>query len=127
MKNLNSILNDFKVNSKKADLTYVIGVVTLIIYSKEAFKRNKDIEPFLNDVFNISFLSYVFKSRTLICARVGRNLSEIDEMELEIIKKNMLKYFHENLDQIQNKTVIQKKKRKKKNANDKLDTWLKGF
>lgn len=125
MKNINSILSDFKTNKEKTDLAYTIGVVTLIVYSKEAFKKNKDIEPFLEKVFNKSFLPYVFRSRTIICAKLGRELTKLNESDLKSVNINLLNYFEINKkNNAHGKTQEQKKKR---NANDKLDTWLKGF
>lgn len=124
MKTLNNILNDLRNPKKQLDISYTIGTVTLLIYSKEVFKNNKDIVPFLEKVFNISYLPYVIKSRTLICAKIGRELHIMDKNDIKHINSNLLNYFQ--LDTFNNKLSPEKKKQHK-NANDKLDTWLKGF
>lgn len=124
MKTLNSLLNDLKDPKKQSDIGYTIGTVTLLIYSKEVFTNNKDIVPFLKEVFNISYLPYIIKSRTLICAKLGRELYIMDKKEIKTINSNLLNYFEINS---KNNPLSPEKKKQKKNSNDKLDTWLKGF
>lgn len=120
MNKTNNILSNLESNNE-VDVSYTIGAVTLLIYSKEAFKNNKDIEPFLKEVFNVEYLPYVIQSRTLISARLGRELTIKESKEIKKINKKVLQYFDKDF------PLNKSKKRQKKNANEKLDTWLKGF
>lgn len=70
----------------------VIGITTQLIFSVPMFKRNSDIEPFLLEIFNLSFKPYVIKSRTLIASRVARFISESDSSNVESIKRNLYAY-----------------------------------
>lgn len=91
----NSILIDLQehVHLKTSNKNYTIGTVTLIVYSNELFKNNKDIIPFLKVVFNESYLPYVIKSRTLIVAKLGRYLAQKEKGEIIEINQAILDYF----------------------------------
>ncbi|MDU2121362.1 MAG: hypothetical protein E7E64_02365 [Clostridium celatum] len=109
-----------KLNSPKLEHSEFVGIVCCVIYSKEIFPSNKDIVPFLDQVFDIRYLQYVLNSRTLISARLSKTLFTLDSIQLEILRKRMIKYFY----------VFEKQNsssNKKKNANDKLSIWLKGL
>ncbi|NMH67933.1 hypothetical protein HF072_03940 [Bacillus sp. RO3] len=118
---MNKLLVELSNSNNQANKNYLIGTVTLLIFSTEVFKNNKDIVPFLEEVFNVSYLPYVMKSRTLISAKLGRELFHKNENELEVINKKLFSYFGLNNDSTGSK------KKTKKNANDKLDSWLKGL
>lgn len=109
-----------KLNSPKLEHSEFVGIVCCVIYSKEIFPSNKDIVPFLDQVFDIRYLQYVLNSRTLISARLSKTLFTLDSIQLEILKKRMIKYFYVFEKQNSNSN-------KKKNANDKLSVWLKGL
>lgn len=109
-----------KLQSSELEQSEFIGVLCGIIYSKEIFPHNKDIVPFLNIVFNKSYLQYVLNSRTLIVARISKVIMTLDENELENSRKKVIKYF---IIERNNKFHYQKKK----NANDKLNVWLNGL
>jgi len=120
---VNKLLKELS-ESNKPNISHTIGTVAILIYSRDVFKNNKDLIPFLEKVFNISFLPYVIRSRTLICAKVGRELFSKEEKEIRTINTNLLNYFNSSYEiEDSNKN----KKKQKKNANDKLDTWLKGM
>ncbi|HDR7843330.1 TPA: hypothetical protein QCY25_003798 [Bacillus toyonensis] len=157
----NNILLEFKkhVQLEKVNKNYTIGTVTLLIYSKENFKNNKDIISFLSDVFDESYLPYVIKSRTLVAAKLGRALAKKEEKSFGKIDKSILAYFESTIlddsNIIDESTILDDsnvvdestslgdsniiensrksegvkkiRKTKKKNANDKLDSWLRGL
>ncbi|MFJ8529652.1 hypothetical protein [Bacillus sp. NPDC094106] len=130
----NNILLEFKkhVQLEKENKNYTIGTVTLLIYSKEVFKNNKDIVSFLSDVFDESYLPYVIKSRTLVAAKLGRALAKKEEKEFRSIDKSILIYFDSVIfdnsrEAEETKETKKIKRNKKKNANDKLDSWLRGM
>lgn len=53
--------------------TSLYSILTVILLSNGVFKRNIDIKPFIN-ALNLDYKEYVFKSRTLILARVIRDI-----------------------------------------------------
>lgn len=107
-----------KLSSIKLEHSEFIGIVCSIVYSKEIFPNNKDIVPFLEQVFDIRYLQYVLNSRTLIAARLSKTLLNVDGAELENRRKKMVKYFYIFEKQNLNSS-------KKRDANDKLSVWLK--
>ncbi|PGZ69614.1 hypothetical protein [Bacillus sp. AFS029637] len=130
----NNILLEFKkhVQLETVNKNYTIGTVTLLIYSKEIFKNNKDIVSFLSDVFDESYLPYVIKSRTLVAAKLGRALAKKEEKEFRSIDKSILTYFDSVIfdnsrEAEETKETKKIKRNRKKNANDKLDSWLRGM
>ncbi|MBX9136738.1 MULTISPECIES: hypothetical protein [unclassified Clostridium] len=114
--NKNEVIN--KLNNTKLEHSEFIGIVCCIIHSKEIFPNNKDIIPFLEQVFSVKYLQYVLNSRTLISARLCKTLLCIDGIELEKLRNKTVKYFYI----YENKNI---NSNKKKNANDKLSIWLK--
>lgn len=62
-----------------SDKALLIGALSQLILNKKVFKRNKELETFLKDVFQVTFLEYVLKSRTLILAKVIRIVTDADE------------------------------------------------
>ncbi|MEK4193303.1 hypothetical protein [Paenibacillus sp. FSL L8-0323] len=115
-----------KVTKADADLLDVFGVTVALLYSKSNFNKNQDIERFLKSVFDVNFLPYVMRSRTLIVARITRDLNQMDEERLEIIRKNIIKFINENKnsDDDESNENHYNKKTKKKDANEKMKTWL---
>lgn len=120
-----NVLTEFEkyISKNETSKNFTIGTVQILIYSSEVFKNNKDIVPFLEEVFNQSYLPYVIKSRNLIAAKVGRYLASIEEQEVSKIDKAIVAYFELDPKLKDNKG----NKSKKKNSNQKLDAWLRGI
>ena len=124
VKNIKSYLR--KNDVSKVEL---MGVMGIIIISKDVIKRNTDVGEFIEYVMKIKFPEYVIKSRTLMSARINRILINIeDNSEIRKISRNILDY----LDNIENENKSNEpekniKKVKKENENDKLKKWLKGL
>lgn len=57
------------------------SIITVILLSQETFKKNIDIIPFVKSL-NLDYKDYVFKSRTLIVARVIRSIENASHEEL---------------------------------------------
>lgn len=92
----------------------IIGMVSELLLSRELFPKNVDIENFLREVFALEFKSYLFKSRTLVVARVTK---EILVMEKENTYKNKLyKYIQMEIDNLKDSD------KKEKNQ---FDGWIK--
>lgn len=129
---LNKIIENFKTDSDEVDLEMLMGYVSSLIFSKDVFKHNPDISHFLDKVFSVKFKPYVMSNRNLICAKTLRHINEQTEETLISMKWKLIEFAYEELNKLNNeelKNTSSKKSRvkKKKNANDKFDTWLKGF
>lgn len=91
----------------------IIGIVSQLLLSRKIFSSNMDIEKFLKDIFELEFKTYVFRSRTLIVARVTR---EILSSENDNVYKNKLYDF------VQEK--IENLKEETKNEKNEFDGWI---
>ena len=91
----------------------IIGIVSQLLLSRKIFPANIDIEKFLVDIFKLKFKTYLFKSRTLIIARMTR---EILSSENDNIYKNRLYQF------VQEK--IENLKAEIKNEKNEFDGWI---
>lgn len=117
-KKLDSIYNRLdNLNKNGRDKVDIIALLAIIIYEKDIFKKNKDIKEFIQKVFNITYLDYVISSRTMIFSRISRDVYAMEESKIREITAILMKYFDSNIEK--------NKSKKKKNENDKLDTWLK--
>lgn len=112
-----------KFNSKQE----LIGLITIALYSKEIFPKNSDAHIFINEVFNISYLDYVVRSRTLLCARLSRSLVAMDENKLEKIAKKLSTFFSINYSISKENQVVNTNKGYKGNANQDVDKWIQGL
>lgn len=126
-----------KIQGPKVDIVDIIGVVSVFILSKDIFAKNKDVDQFIQKVFDIKYANYITKSRTLMVAKVSRNLYYMDEAEVISLNRKLdeyLKAILENTvvdekkgDEIIDNNRIKIKSTKKKNENEKLKIWLKGL
>ena len=90
----------------------LIGIVSELPLSKQIFLKNMDIEDFLMEVFGLKFKAYLYRSRTMIVARVTK---EIIAMEKDNEYKNKLyKFIQKKIDEIGDE-------KKEKNQ---LDGWI---
>lgn len=91
----------------------IIGIVSVLLLSKQIFSKNADIEEFLNDVFGLKFKAYLYRTRTMIVARVTK---EIIALEKDDEYKNKLyKFVQKKIDEL--------KDNEKKEKNQ-LDGWI---
>ncbi|WP_144467331.1 hypothetical protein [Bacillus toyonensis] len=116
---LNNLLK--KLTRKNLDMVDVLGIICSLLYSKSIFKRNQDVEIFLQKVLGMKFMPYVIHSRTLIVARVTRELHKNQDIDIKELQQNVLNYFNENTE------LTTEKEHKKKDENEKLKTWLRGL
>ena len=61
----------------------VIGVTITMLFSKEVFPRNLDIQQFLEEAFAIEFKDYVFRSRTIVASKISRYIVNCNSSEIE--------------------------------------------
>lgn len=105
----------------------LIGAVVTLIVEKEYLKRNADVGQFVETIFDEKFPEYVIKSRTLMAARISRELLEREREDVGKIRWEILEYIQEADLKKKEDTIIEVKKSKKRNENDKLEKWLRGL
>ena len=64
------------------------SIVTDVFLSKEYFNKNRDIVAFI-DAINFKYADYLFRSRTLLLARILRDINKADKDELLLIVRNL--------------------------------------
>lgn len=111
-----------KLLNRNLDKAELIGLVSLLIYSKDIFKSNKDIKPFIELLFEYNYPDYIMKSRTLIVAKSSRYMNDMDNETLNNIHKKISIYLN-----IKSTTNQQSRLTNNKKSYDKLNTWLKGI
>lgn len=96
--------NELK-NSKPARYK-VIGIVSIMLLSKELFKKNEEINEFLKYVIQIEYKEYVMSSRTLIVARTVRLLEELSDSDYLICKKRLYNYIDSKITNPNQKNIF---------------------
>lgn len=92
----------------------IIGIVSELLLSKQIFKRNKDIEKFLKEVFELELKEYLFKSRTLLVSKVIREIMCIENENL--YKNKLYKFVQEKINDLKDDSI-----KKEKNQ---FDGWI---
>lgn len=108
------------MSSSRLDRYTYVGITIDMILSKDIFTTNKNIEPFLQAVYNLKFKEYVINSRTNICARLIRHLTALGDEELKKSKMKIVEYLNQYFEGIKNDT-------KNTNSSDNYSKWLKGI
>ena len=88
------------------------SILTIILLSKKEFKSNNHISGFLGRL-DITFKDYVFKSRTLILARVLRIIEKADDEVLVRYKKIIIEIYSAKTEDESIKDTPAKKEPKK--------------
>lgn len=112
----NLILYRNELKNKNIPKYKIIGIITELIYSKRIFKKNKDIEIFVKEVFNIELKDYIVRSRSMIVSKV---VKFIVDSERDTTYKNKLVEF------INLQIEIIKRDREIKEKKNEFDGWIK--
>lgn len=104
----NLILYRNELKNKSIAKYKIIGITSELIFSKKIFRKNRELEKFLKDVFNIEFKDYVMKSRTMIVARVSREVFSCENNE--VYRKQLIQFINVQIDIIKNDENIKEKK-----------------
>lgn len=59
----------------KADL---YALLIIIIFNKSFFLSNSDLKIFVCDVLGFKYSDYIYKSRTLLCSKIMKDIYEMD-------------------------------------------------
>lgn len=114
-----------KANNMPMAKENFLGIVIMLILSKDVFRSNFAVSEFINKTFRISFLNYAVRSRTLMCAKTCKHINELSEADL----KTTFMYFLNNINQLDihasdvNKPS-QKSTSKNKHAIRNLNIWI---
>lgn len=73
------------------------SIVTDVFLSKEHFNRNSDIVTFINAI-NYQYADYLFKSRTLLLARILRDINKAEKNELLLIMRTLQYLLFNNIE-----------------------------
>lgn len=110
----NLILFRNELKNKNIYKYKIIGIISELLLSKKIFAQNNDIEIFLEKTFNLYFKTYLYKSRTLLVARVIREIIAIENEN--IYKKQLYTFIEEKIEAL--------KEEAPKNKKDNLKGWL---
>ena len=77
IKKIDRIKNLEKIENKHYEL---YPIVVMLVIKKNYFKRNDDLIELLK-IFNLEFKDYVMKSRTLLLARILREIEKIKDVD----------------------------------------------
>lgn len=130
MNNYNNDLEVIKalVNKRISSKEEFIGLLTIAIYSKEIFVKNEDAGKFVKEIFDLNFLEYVVRSRTLLCARLSRRLVKMDKKEMKKCVSLVAHYFSTNqYIHFWDPDDIFSYKSKRSDANKDVNTWIKAL
>ncbi|MGR1227230.1 hypothetical protein [Escherichia coli] len=114
-----------KANNMPLTKENFLGLVIMLILSKEVFRSNFDVSKFINKTFKISFLNYAVRSRTLMCAKICRHINELSENDIKMAYTHFLNNIN-TLDIIFNDAnkTRQKPTSKSKHAIRNLNIWI---
>ena len=91
----------------------IIGIVSQLLLYKKIFPANRDIKEFLKDIFSLEFKAYLFRSRTLVVARVTREILAIENDS--IYKNKLYNFVQSKIDSLKDNT---------KNEKNQFDGWI---
>lgn len=73
------------------------SIVTDIFLSKDYFHRNSDIVSFIDGI-EFKYADYLFKSRTLLLARILRDIKNAEKDQLILIVRNLQNLLFNNVE-----------------------------
>ncbi|SMB95452.1 hypothetical protein SAMN00017405_0407 [Desulfonispora thiosulfatigenes DSM 11270] len=109
-----------------------IGLNSLILLSKDLFPSNDDLKSYTDEIIKIELKNYLFKSRTLLVAKINKYIYDLEVDEIKTLYKNMNNYLinkdgksdKDNDNNKNNRDENNKINNKKNKSKDNLKTWL---
>lgn len=95
----------------------IIGIIVELIFSKKIFKKNAEIQEFLENIFNYEAKDYILKSRSLIISKISKIIVTNDEKEKENLRKKIASFVDEKIEFIKKNESI-------KDKPNMFDGWL---
>lgn len=102
-----------ELKNKKVPKYKIIGIVSELLLSRKIFPANSDIAEFLKNVFSLELKVYLFRSRTLLIARVTREIIVIENDN--IYKKKLYNFIQQKIDSL---------KDGEKSEKNQFDGWI---
>lgn len=93
----------------------LIGIIVELLLSKEVFKRNSEIASFVKDIFGVELKAYILKSRTMIMAKICRDIHSLDNPSS--CQKKLYDFVDSKIEQLKKEEGIKAKK-------NEFDGWL---
>lgn len=106
--NNNLLLYRNELKIKNIPKYKILGIITELIFSTEIFSRNLEIKEFLKDVLSTEYKDYVMKSRTLIVAKICRQITSVENCS--DAQKKLYKFVCNKIDQLYSDEEVNKKK-----------------
>jgi hypothetical protein len=100
-----------------------IGFFVCLIFDKELFKTNQDLRNFAETVFNIHFLPYAARSRTLMCAKICRIFNGKEQKDFINYGLSTRRYF----ESVFAETIHSSPSKKGSTALSNMDIWMSGI
>lgn len=90
-----SVINKNKFTLQQTKSLY-LGLLYQLISDKTIFKKNKELEGFLKDIFKKEYGEYLFKARPYLASRLLKDISiEYDNLEISASIKSIMSYLNE--------------------------------
>lgn len=109
------------------DRALFIGIIAELVLSKELFKKNDDLSEFVEGIFEVEFLEYLFRSRTLLLSRIIRLVETADKRLLHMFISKTFDFIDkESNDRVTEVEEGYPVKRGKKKSNiETIESWRK--
>ncbi|WP_458047920.1 hypothetical protein [Providencia hangzhouensis] len=135
--NQNKLITKKKLMELKdsESLEFMIGFLSLVIFSKEIFKSNFELSEFIKDAFKIEYKRYVISSRTIMFSRLAKDIvRKYSDGNHFTAKNTVVNIIYEKLDQqpindiaLDAKKNENKKRKGKNTTTESISKWIKGF
>ncbi|MFE8152949.1 hypothetical protein RBA63_13855 [Brenneria goodwinii] len=100
-----------------------LGLTIMLIFSKELFPTNKTVSEFIYRIFDLEFLNYALRSRTLMVAKLARKINDMNEDELKK-RYDALLFDLRSTIELTEGIDVKRSNTKKKNAINNLNKWF---
>ncbi|MBZ5486186.1 hypothetical protein HW452_01430 [Halomonas aquamarina] len=106
-----------------------LGAIISLILSKDVFANNTQVFDYINEVFGVSYLPYLVRSRTLMSARLTRHIILFDKKDVRKHSLLTYNYIIQRLSQEENSEMINLSivKGKRGSALSNMDKWIDGI
>lgn len=100
-----------------------LGLTIMLLFSKEFLPTNKHAAEFVNKYFNVEFLNYIIRSRTLMSAKLSKIIINMTDDELKKCHAFLLSALRSDIGNLE-EVDIKRSNNKKKHAINNLNKWF---
>lgn len=104
----------------------MIGLIVMLILSRDVFNKNLDVANFIESVFGVRFPSYAMRSRTLMIAKLVKHINLLDDKNIESSYKKFSMLLSEIRIGAYDEVKVIKEKNKNNNAFSNMHKWISG-